>query len=201
MKRHQQWRIFHGRLTELLFAASLEANGRSVTGLEALRRGADIETRTVDGARETFELKFIGTEDTDFGAYLQSIAGEHAGTWVSPYAAANYVTFRVYEAARQLNDRDAGRTAVIVIDGMTWWRFGIPLKNQWIHWASPSFFTEDERWNRFLETQTERYPSLPDDLTSWIASLSRIMIVRQESDLTFETMHEFVQEKGGWNRT
>ena len=43
LERHQKSRIFQGRFTELLCAASLEAQGWTIVGLEALREGADIE--------------------------------------------------------------------------------------------------------------------------------------------------------------
>jgi hypothetical protein len=94
--------MFLGRLAELQFAEWLEELGWKIVGLEALRTGSDIEAETHDAVRGGFEVKLIGTEDTDFKLILQSLAGKIVADSVSPYAAVNYLLFRVYEAAKQL---------------------------------------------------------------------------------------------------
>ena len=102
IERHEKARIFSGRLAELQCAEWLELQGWIVSGLEALREGPDIEAYANEGQATAFEVKFIGTEHDDFVTILERLVGQPAGGPVSPYDAANYLLFRVYEAAKQL---------------------------------------------------------------------------------------------------
>jgi hypothetical protein len=188
--RHQKFRIFLGRLTELQVAEWLEERAWVITGLEALREGADIEAKANTGAGSAFEVKFIGSEDKDFGMILQSLAGEPVAGPVSPYSAMNYLLFRVYEAAKQLARTTNGRIAVVVVEDLTWFRFDIQLKDGWTDWANPKFFNNDPAWQEFIEEQRHRFPNVPTDLSMTLAEVDAVWIVRQSYGYQFNLEYE-----------
>jgi len=185
LERHRKWRIFHGRLAELQFAEWLEEQSYTITGLEALRQGPDIEVVSPSGHKAAFEIKFIGSEDADFEMQVKSLAGETSWDFVSPYAALNYLTFRVYEDAKQLQRARTKRTAVLIVDDMAWLRFDLQLKNRWIDWTDPKFVGTDGGWEMFITQQYGNYPELPDDLAETIRAIDSIWIVRQSSEFRF----------------
>jgi hypothetical protein len=154
-------------------------------GLEATRKGTDIETVSPDGAHNSLEVKFIGIEDADFRIFLESIAGLPAGTWVSPYTAMNYLIFRVYEAARQLQNARGTKTVVVVIDDTAWFRFEVQLTGHWIDWKNVAFVSQNAAWTQFLDEQLKRYPELPNDLASTVQAVNSIKIFRQSSRFEF----------------
>ena len=106
-------------------------------------------------------MKFIGTEDDDFCMILRSLAGLPAVGSVSPQSAANYLLFRVYEAAKQLQRATPPGIAVAIIEDLTWWRFDFPLKNNYIDWRRPGFLPADSVWELFVDKQRRRYPRSP----------------------------------------
>jgi len=190
IERHRKSRIFRGRVTELQHAEWLEELGWTIEGLEALGSGHDVEARSPEGIATAFEMKFIGSEDSDFRMVLKAIAGEPANESVSPYSAINYLVFRAFEAARQLQQVARRRIAAIVVEDLTWWRFDLQLKNNWIDWRNPVFVEDNAEWSSFLQIQQERYPELPD-IASTIRAIDRVWIVRQSSgyhlDLEYDT--------------
>jgi hypothetical protein len=177
-ERHQKSRMFLGRLVELQFAEWLELQGWTISGLEALRQGPDIEAHRGGDRVTAFEVKYIGVEDADFATVLRSLAGQDAGGPVSPYAAPNYRLLRVYNAAKQLQKTTYGRTAVLVVDALTWYRFEPPLRANWINWANPTFLSADATWEAFLVRQPE-YPDLLADLRPALQSLDAVWILRR----------------------
>lgn len=191
IERHQESRRFRGLVTELQCAEWLETLGWVITGLEALREGPDIEASRDGGSvMESFEVKFIGTQDDDFRMILQSLAGEPAAEAVSPYTAINFLLFRVYEAAKQLIRLSQRKIAVIVIEDLTWWRFSFQLKNDWIDWKKPQLVGADPDWEEFLRKQHCRYPALLSELPSVIAQLDSVWIVRQLEGHCFQLEYE-----------
>jgi hypothetical protein len=186
VERHQKARMFQSRLAELQCAEWLETQGHKVVGLEALTNGPDIETVSANLDRQVFEVKFIGTEDADLSTILLSIAGKRAADWVSPYTAANYLVFRTYEAAKQLESVVGGKTAVLIIDESAWWRFDMPLRDGWIDWRKPEFIGQDSDWDAFLNKQKTRYADIPGDLASAISVLDTLWIVKQKVGFDFE---------------
>jgi hypothetical protein len=190
IERHRHFRIFSGRLTELQCAEWLEQQGWSICGLEALRDGPDIEASASGSVVIAFEVKYIGTEDTDFTMGLNSLADRSAVNSVSPYAAANYLLFRAYEAGKQLAHRSGSRIAVVVVADETWWRFDMQLRNGWIKWASPRFLGGDQGWEKFLRRQRPRYPDLPADLRTVISGLDAVWILRKATGYQYHVEHE-----------
>ena len=190
IKRNQKFRIFFGRLVELQFAEWLESQRWTVCGLEALRDGPDVEAYTTSEGRAAFEVKFVGVENDDFALVLKSLAGQRAVGPVSPYAAANYLLFRAYEAAKQLQVSPYNRIAVLVVHGLTWDRFDLQLRDGWIDWVRPSFFPGDRVWQGFLECQQRRYPNIAADLQPALADLNAIWILKMLSDYQYNREFE-----------
>lgn len=188
-ERNRLSRIFRGRTVELQFALWLESQSHKVVGLEATRKGPDIETESPDGAANAFEVKFIGLEDGDFRIFLKSRSGIPAGTAVSPYTAIDYLLFRAYEAAAQLRTATGSKTVVVVIDDQTWFRFEMQLTGNWINWKNPRFVSQDTEWTQFLTDQQKRYPDLLNDLAHTIQGIDSVKIFRQTS--VFEFFKEY----------
>lgn len=178
LERHRKFRSFFGRLVELQCAEWLESQGWTISGLEALREGPDIEAHILGGQVTAFEVKFIGADDDDFELVLKSLSDQPAVASVSPYVAANYLLFRTYEAAKQLQQAACGRVAVVAVDDQTWYRFDRQLRDHWINWADPRFFNGDNAWERFLEQKRTQYPQLDTDLRSTLRSVNALWILR-----------------------
>jgi hypothetical protein len=194
VERNRLSRIFRGRLIELQFASWLESQSHRIVGMEATRKGPDIETLSESGEANAFEVKFFGMEDGDFRVLLRSMGGYPAGGAVSPYQAINYLLFRVYEAARQLRATSGRKTAVVVIDELSWFRFDMQLRGNWIDWENPRFIAPDDHWNQFLSLQQRRYPDLPNDLVHMIRGIDSVKIFRQNAAFEFRLEKEFSQK-------
>lgn len=189
IERHQKFRMFAGRLVELQFAEWLQLQGWTVSGLEAFREGPDIEAYANGSQTTAFEVKFIGTENDDFVRILENLAGQSGVGSVSPYNATNYLLFRVYEAAKQLQRIVCDRIAVVVVEDLTWFRFEVQLSDGWVDWANPGFYPGPV-WEEFVERQRTRYPHLLDDLQPALRSLNAVWILRQSEGYQYHREFE-----------
>ena len=116
-RRNRASSSFAGLIAELHLAECIETTRESrIVGLEALREGPDVEAQDGAGVTTAFEVKTLGIERNDFEMVLQSLANGPSGRAVSPRAAINYMLFRVYEAAKQLERFGGRRIAVAVFD-------------------------------------------------------------------------------------
>lgn len=186
IERNRLSRIFRSRLIELQFALRLEDQSHTIIGLEATRKGSDIETQSEDGVTNAFELKFIGMVDDDFDRIVRTMAGQRAGGAVSVYQPINYLLFRAYEAARQLASSSGKKNVVIVIDEIAWTsRFDMQVRNRWIDWKRPHFIQPDDAFNSFLSGQRAAGPS-ETDLYDAISAIDKIMIFRQDYAFQFK---------------
>jgi hypothetical protein len=182
---NQKSRIFSGKLAELQFAEWLETQSWSVTSLEALGSPTDVVARAPDGSDlAAFEVKLIGVEDGDFAAIVRSIAGQPSSQSVSAYDPVNYLLFRAYEAAKQLQKVEFRRVAAVVIEELTWFRFDLQLEDGWIDWANPQFHTGHD-WEKFLSSQRTRYPDLPEDLGITLHSVDALWILKWKEGYSF----------------
>lgn len=91
IRRNRLSRIFRGRLIELQFASYLESKAHTIIGMEATRKGPDIEgpdieTISPNDQLSAFEVKFFGIEDGDFTLLMKSMGGYPESGSVSPYA-------------------------------------------------------------------------------------------------------------------
>lgn len=191
LERHRLSRIFRSRLIELQFAVWLEAQSHTIVGLEATRKGPDIETQSTNGVPNAFELKFIGMVDDDFDRIVKTMAGLRAGGAVSVYQPINYLLFRAYEAAKQLAGSLGNKNVVIVIDEIAWIsRFDMQVRNRWIDWNNPQFIQPDDAFNLFLASQRGGAPT-GGDLYDAISAIDRIMIFRQDDAFQFSLEMDF----------
>jgi hypothetical protein len=196
VERNRLSRTFRGRLIELQFASWLEDRLHTIVGLEATREvrnvgGPDIQTVCADGQANSFEVKFIGTEDSDFEMLLRSMGGYPAGGAVSAYRPINYLLFRVYEAARQLTVASGKRNVVVVIDELAWHRFDVQVNKNWIDWSCPQFIYPDHAWNQFLSLHQKRYCGLPADLATTIREVASITVYVQNHAFEFRQKAKF----------
>lgn len=118
------------------------------------------------------------------------MAGKPSVGVVSPYAAINYLLFRVYEASKQLVGFNGHRIAVLIIDDLTWSRFDIQLENGWIDWTNPVFFEKDSEWDSFIKTQRSRYPNLCSELPSVVGQIHKAWIIRREYGYQYKLAYE-----------
>jgi hypothetical protein len=183
-ERHRLSRIFRGRLIELQYAEWLEAQNYSMTGMEAIRRGPDIEARSKVGEASSYEVKFFGMEDGDFQILLKSMSGGAAGGAISVYQPLNYLVFRVYQAAVQLASAAGERVVVIVIDGLAWFRFDMQVRGGWINWSTAAFNQVDEAWKTFMDAQPKGWPSTTE-LREAIKQVNRVKIYQQNAAFEF----------------
>lgn len=179
-ERHHKSRIFFGKLTEILCAQWLEDLGWGVVNLAALGGGADIEAISPDNVSFLIEVKYVGRLDDEFMAAVESLSGKGGGFTVSPYSASNFLLFKLYTAAKQLEAFPLNRIALLVISYMTWGLVEKVLDQNWMHWDEPRFLDSNEEWNAFLEEKRKTYPAIDKDLQSTIKSLDKIWIVRND---------------------
>ncbi|NVL89443.1 MAG: hypothetical protein HWN69_00415 [Desulfobacterales bacterium] len=189
IERHRRSRIFQGRLCELQCAEWIEKQGWKITDLEALGGSQDIEARSPDGTEYSIEVKYIGQEDTDFLSLVNSLKGRSEARSVSPYVACNFMLFRVYEATKQFEESTQARIAMLVISDMTWERFDLQLKDNWIDWKSPRFYNRDQIWQNFLQEQKKRYPDIENNLQTALNSVTELWIIRSKNGFEYSKEH------------
>jgi hypothetical protein len=183
VKRNRLYRIFRGRLVELQFALWIEDQSHQLVGMEAFRKGPDIETAS-SGGHTSFEVKFFGIEDGDFRVLLRSRCGEPAGRAISPYQPINYMLLRLYQAALQLRLARGHKRVVIVIDEMGWSRFKMRLHH--IDWDNLKFIgLHESEWLPLLRLLKDPTP-LPQELGATIRELDSIRIYRQNHAFEFQ---------------
>jgi hypothetical protein len=189
LDRHKKSKGFLGRLSELLIAQWIEDNSNlTITGLEATGREHDIVAVSPDGRKKAMEVKFIGTSDSFFEKLLaMKIFG---GAYDVP-TAADFLLTRIYEASKQLADYPYKKTAIIIIDEMTWCSgFDAALCSDfWGHadLRNPKLKSPNRDWLQFVENLKERYADIESDLAPAIGSLDEIRLFILSAD---ETLRE-----------
>lgn len=179
LERHRKFKMFYGRIVELQCAEWLEKQGWKISALEAFCEGPDIEATDESSVLTAFEIKFIGQDDAGFSNVLKSFRGEPDYGRGSPYCAMNYLLYRVYESANQLKRSDATtRIALIVIDGLTSYTFGIQLRGGWIDWKNQTFM---DVYDPFIEDQRGKIPNLDAELKSALACLDDVWILERSN--------------------
>jgi len=179
LERHQEARRFMGPLVELLFARWLERRSWRITSLDAFQEGPDIAAEHGTQGAASFEVKAVGQEDADFAAIVASLHGPPTVDTKDLYAAANYLTFRAYEAAKQLQQFGRRRIVVLVVNETTWHNVEFQLRGHWIDWRKAKLFdAKSTSWKKFIDGQRERYPNLDAELTTVIGSLDEVWILK-----------------------
>lgn len=186
VKRHERARLFFGKVVELQVASWLDKKGWAVKSLEALGGSTDVIAESP--ARETcsFEIKYIGWQTDEFLGVVETLAGGDVGGAIPTLQgvplffldAANYLLFRVYEAARRLQQRCPRRIAAVVVDAMSWRRFATPLDERWIRWNAPVFLMASDQWSAFLANQRQHIPTLDTELPVAISALNHLWVFK-----------------------
>lgn len=190
VNRHQKARIFLGKLIELQCGEWIEKQGWSISNLEALGGNSDIEARSPDNIDCEIEVKYIGQKDDNFLAVVENLSGRGGARTSSPYTAADFILFKAYEAAKQLQGCAKNRIAFLVIDGMAWNFLKNPLRDRWIRWKSPGFFNKDPEFQNFLQQQKEkRYPDIEKDLAVTLGSLAKVWIVKMKDGFQYSEIY------------
>jgi len=181
IERNRKSRIYIGKLTELILAVWLEEQGWEITNLEALGGEVDIEAISPLKNDHAIEVKYVGHEDKTFLSFVESLSGKTKAHTTSPYAASDFLLFKVYSAARQLSKcANKARIAFLAISNMTWDFVDIQLSEDWMNWQSPRFFNNDADWNNFLEEIRNQFPTIESDLQSVVRSLNELWILKEE---------------------
>ena len=178
-----------GKLTELIAARWLEGDGWRVTELEAFREGADIAAERE--ATASFEVKYLGQEDSDFEAVVESLKNGPSVDTRDLYAAISYLVFRVYEAAKQLQRVNTRRVVIFVVNEITWDSVALQLKNNWVAWSKAKLYPGGKPWREFLDGQLRRYPDVEKDgeLAATIRSLDDLWVFKLRDG--FELVREY----------
>lgn len=184
--RHERARIFFGKVVELQLASWLVDEGWTVSALEALGGPADIVAESPAQESHSFEVKYIGWQTDDFLRVVDALAGGDGGGAIPVLGgvplylleAANYLVFRVYEAARRLQQCPGTRTAAVVIDALSWRCFAQPLRERWISWNAPAFLAAGDQWREFLNAQRQHLPELDAELPAAISSLDHLWVFK-----------------------
>jgi len=130
------------------------------------------------------EVKFIGTEDSDFEKLMSmTIFG---GARDMP-TAGDFLLTRIYEAATQLANFPSRKAAIIVIDDfVAWIDFGAALTFGHVDFSNPRLQSTNAAWLEYLEKLKKTYPNIESDLGSTILSLDEIRIFRLIADETLK---------------
>lgn len=189
LERHHKFKIYFGRIAELQCAEWLETEGWTICDLEAFREGPDIEAVAQNQNPAAFEVKFIGELDECFNNGLKSLRGEDSSTRLSPYGAANFLLFRAYEAAKQLQQSTTNtRIVLLVIDELTWFTFEPQLKNGWIDWKNPAFSQYNDP---FIAARRDKNQNLDADLGPALGSINTVWILRRSGVNQYERQYVF----------
>jgi len=214
LKRHQESRGYSGKLIELQIAEWLEEQDWRINNLEAISGKFDIEASLPDGNEYTFEIKYIGQEDDKFLAVVDSaispdrfkllidkltkkgdeskikrLVEKCKSRTFDPYSGSNFLVFRAYEAAKQLQISSKRRIAIIVISNLSWGFLEIPIKENWMNWHQPIFLDACPQWDKFLtknkRKNPKKYGDIEKDLQSIPNSLSQLWIIEQGNGFTY----------------
>jgi len=186
ISRFRKARNYLSRLAELDFARWLEIQRWQITNLEMYGGQYDVEGVSNDHVATAFEVKFLAQREVLFELNRASFMNPTAG-WLGVYSPIDYLLFRLYEAARKLQDSRAKRIAVAIVSDYDV-SYKIPLSEGWIDWANPEFLRHDSEIQAFLSAQYARNHNLDAELKTFITGLSEIWILRYKD--TFELLRE-----------
>lgn len=187
ISRFRKARNYLSRLAELDFARSLEAERWQITNLEMYGGQFDIEGLSSDRVATAFEVKFLAQREVLFELNRASFSNPTSGS-LGVYSPIDYLLFRLYEAARQLQNSHAKRIAVAIVSDYDV-SYRIPLSESWVDWTNPKFLKRDSEIQVFLAAQYEKNPDLDAELKSFITGLSEIWILRYQGSFELRREH------------
>ena len=179
-------RGFNGKLAELITSSWIECQqGWKIKNLEALGGLFDIEAISPQGINSAIEVKYIGEEDWQFELTLKSPESGEALSAVasSDYPGYNYILFRTYEAAKQLENFSGDRYVFIVISNLTLVNSGMAIECNWIR--HPLHFFEFSKWkgnvsDSFAE-RINKYPNIEKEIGEVLNQIKELWIIKDES--------------------
>lgn len=188
ISRFRKARNYLSRLAEIDVARWLETQQWQISNLEMYGGEFDIEGSDNDHIPTAFEVKFLAQREVLFelnrASFMNPIAGRPG-----IYSPMDYLLFRLYEAARQLQNTRTNRIAIAVVSDYDV-SYKIPLSEGWIDWNNPSFLKRDSEIHAFLLTQYKRNPNLDAEIKTFLTGLSEIWILRYKEGGSFELKRE-----------
>jgi hypothetical protein len=147
----------------------------------------DVEGLGKDDIAASFEIKFLAQREVLFELTRASFTNPTAGG-LGVYSPVDYLIFRLYEAARKLQETDAKRIAVAIVSDYDI-SYKIPLSEGWIDWANPGFLKRDSEIQVFLSDQYAKNRNLDADLRSYISALNEIWVLRYKDTFELQLEH------------
>lgn len=180
IKKHQRSKSFMGKLVELLYIEHLESKGYRIVALDAVERGLSDAVVERERKRQSLEVKYLGQDDDTFEAIVESLKTGPTPQTGDLKGSINYVVFRIYEAAKQLQaTAKEGRHVAFVIDDLTLHTVGLQLKNNWINWSDAKLYNDaGEKAKAFVDEKRKEYPDLDKELAAVIRELEWITFIK-----------------------
>lgn len=185
IERHRKSKMFIGKLIELQCTEWIEDQGWKIFNISALGGNADIEAQSPEHIECAIEIKYIGQIDEDFLAVVETLSGKTKPLTLSPYASSDYILFRVYEAAKQLQVCIKTRIVFLLISEIAWPVLGKVLRDNWMLWQSPRFYNSDPDWKIFFQEQKKAYPDIEKELQCVISSIAVLWIIKTREGFQF----------------
>ena len=190
VERYKRHRIFRSRWIELCFATWLLDNGWELEGLEAYDGPFDVEASESEASHTAFEVKYLAEREASFeiGVAAAVSPDRVAAGYLSVYSPIDYLLFRLFQAAKQLEQSPNRKIAVIITEDYKL-SFRIPLSDSWVDWTDPKLFLKDNEIIPFIEAKKQQIPDLESEITRRIQSLDEIWIFRVENNFDIHLMH------------
>jgi hypothetical protein len=174
-RRHELFKRYQGKLTELRCALWLQEQGWIIDNLEALGGLYDIEATSPEGIECAIEVKFIGLETDKF----QATINENGGNF-DPSSDADYLLYIAYTAAKKLK-QTSKKTIAIIVSGVQDWTFKkTALELGYVDLNRPRFYDDNRD---FIER--EEYPDFDNDLPIRLSNLNELWIVSEGSNYNY----------------
>ena len=189
-ERYKRHRIFRSRWIELCFATWLLDNGWELEGLEAHGGSFDVEASKSESSRVAFEVKYLAEEELLFEmgvAAAVSPDGVAAGH-LSVYSPIDYLLFRLFKAAKQLERSPNRKIAVAIIEDYEA-SFHVPLSDSWIDWTHPELFLRDNMIVPFIQDRKRETPNLESEIIRRIPDLDEIWVFSVGNNFDIHRKH------------
>ena len=192
LARYRAARLYQSRIAELSFARRLERSGWRISNLEAYGGAYDVSAVSPTGEAVDFEIKFLAQREIVFELNRASFQAPIAGR-PGVYSPIDYLIFRIYEAARQLERSQSTRIAVAIVKDYQV-SYKIPLSENWIDWTNPTFLRRDSEIDAFLDRQYKDNPNLDLDIKRAVAEVNEIWILKDHEPFDFQLAHQFATQ-------
>lgn len=122
-----------------------------------------------------------GRLDDEFLSTIKSLSGRGGSFDLSLYATSDFLLFKAYTAAKQLETNTNNSMACLVISCITWPFVYRILDKNWMKWKTPKFFNNDPEWQNFFKEKKKNYPEIDKDLHLTINSLNKLYILKDDN--------------------